>query len=125
MFVENGRVKADKNGSSYALLTIDDSRYMSLKNLRALEKLIRDGASVSAKKPIASPSLSDNSDEFAATVKRIWGDSNEPVRKLGKGVLHTDGNFLKALKLMGEKPACLARNADVISRMKAAVAALD
>ncbi len=116
MFAENGRVKVDKNGSSYGLLAIDDSRYMSLGNLRALEKLIRDGANVSAKKPIASPTLSDNADEFDATVRRIWGDSNEPVRKLGKGVLYTGGNFLKALKLTGEKPACLARNSDVIAR---------
>jgi hypothetical protein len=64
--VANGRITAP-GGMSYRLLGLDPySRHMSLPVLRAIHKLVEDGAVVAGPKPSDDPSLADDQVEFTS-----------------------------------------------------------
>ncbi len=114
--VEGGKVRASKGGAAYSLLVLDDVQYMSVSKLKALEKLLNDGASVAAKRPKSTISLSDDPGEFNEIVDRIWGRNGEKSRKVGKGVLYASEKPLEILRKMGLKPRYIAPNFEVIAR---------
>ena len=55
------------------MIALGTDRRLSLRTLKAVEKLLEAGANVAGVPPIESPTLSDNPEEFAAFVKKLWG----------------------------------------------------
>jgi hypothetical protein len=85
--VANGQVTT-KSGMSYKVLGLDAySRHMSLPVLRALHKLVTDGAVVAGSKPIDDPSLADDKAEFQKLSTELFGDGTG-VHSVGKGTVY-------------------------------------
>ena len=71
--VENGQI-ITPGGTNYRLLAIDSSAcYMSLPVLRKIREMVNIGAIVMGPKPISSPSLSDDQNEFKTIADELWG----------------------------------------------------
>ena len=71
--VADGRITT-KSGMSYRVLGLDPySQHMSLPVLRAIHKLVEDGAVVAGPKPTDDPSLADDQAEFQQAERRtVW-----------------------------------------------------
>lgn len=95
---EDGEIFASADGTRYKMLALGADRRLSLRTLKAVEKLLEAGTNVAGVPPIESPTLSDNPEEFAETVKRLWG-GGEKVRKIGKGTLYAMRSVPDALSL--------------------------
>lgn len=68
------------SGMSYRLLVLDSNAVrMSLPVLNKIEKLVKDGATISGVEPQSTPSLSDNESEFTKIVNEIWHPGNPKV----------------------------------------------
>jgi hypothetical protein len=81
---------ATSSGMSYRLLALDPySRHMSLPVLRAIYKLVEDGAIVTGSKPTNDPSLADNQTEFAKLNNALFGNGSG-VHHVGKGTVYAD-----------------------------------
>jgi len=90
--VTNGRITT-KSGMEYKLLGLDPySRHMSLPVLRAIYKLVNDGAVVAGPKPTDDPSLSDDQAEFDKLSSQLFGDGSG-VHKVGKGTVYAGQNL--------------------------------
>ncbi len=75
-------------GMSYRVLGLDPySRHMSLPVLRAIHKLVDQGATVAGPKPIDDPSLADDAAEFRKLNDELFGDGSG-VHKVGKGTVY-------------------------------------
>ena len=99
--VANGRITT-KSGMSYRVLGLDPySRHMSLPVLRAIRKLVEDGAAVAGPKPTDDPSLADDQAEFHSLNDELFGDGTG-VHTLGRGTVYAGqrlADVLGALKL--------------------------
>ena len=99
--VANGRITS-KSGMSYRVLGLDPySRHMSLPVLRAIRKLVEDGAAVAGPKPTDDPSLADDQAEFQRLNDELFGDGTG-VHTVGKGTVYAGqslADVLGALKL--------------------------
>ena len=85
--VADGRLTT-KSGMSYRVLGLDPySQHMSLPVLRAIHKLVEDGAVVAGPKPTDDPSLADNEAEFRKLNDELFGDGTG-VHKVGKGTVY-------------------------------------
>ena len=88
------------SGMSYHILALDkNSRYMSLPVLRKIRDMVNDGAIVSGPKPISTPSLSDDKDEFLSITGQLWPEENG-IFTIGKGKVfagHTPEEVIKSL----------------------------
>jgi hypothetical protein len=83
----NGRIET-KAGMSYRLLGLDPySQHMSLPVLRAIHKLVEDGAVVAGPKPADDPSNSDDQAEFKKLNDKLFGDGTG-THKVGKGTVY-------------------------------------
>ncbi|HBE43037.1 MAG TPA: glycoside hydrolase, partial [Bacteroidales bacterium] len=99
-------VKAGKiitpSGMNYMLLALDpNSIHMPLPVLRKLRSLVQDGAVVSGPKPIRSPSLSDDQEEFNTIVNELWANQ-KGENIVGKGKIlagMTPDEAIKTLKI--------------------------
>ena len=101
--VVNGRITT-KTGMNYSLLVLDPySRHMSLPVLRAIYKLVEDGAIVSGEKPTDTPSLADDQTEFNKLNNELFGDGSG-VHLLGKGKVYAGQDAGSALKALGAAP---------------------
>jgi hypothetical protein len=90
--VSNGQI-ATKSGMNYRVLGLDPySRHMSLPVLRAIHKLVEDGAVVAGPKPSDDPSLADNGSEFKKLSDQLFGDGTG-VHKVGKGTVYAGANL--------------------------------
>lgn len=103
--VEDGWLKTEK-GSSFRILVLPDSPWMSLHDLGKIEDLLTRGAVVAGKKPLSPPGKSQpgQSEKFEALVKRIWGacdGKNVTSNKLGKGVLYSGLPLEQVMKQHG------------------------
>ncbi|MDB5267031.1 MAG: glycoside hydrolase [Hymenobacter sp.] len=77
--VKNGKL-VTPSGMSYRVLVLDSSaRQMSVPVLRKLHDLVKAGATVAGMKPVSTPSLSDDPQEFQRLVGEIWGGKNPNV----------------------------------------------
>jgi hypothetical protein len=77
-----------KSGMSYKVLGLDPySKHISLPVLRAIHKLVEDGARVAGQKPTDDPSLSDDQAEFNKLNTELFGDGTG-VHKVGKGTVY-------------------------------------
>lgn len=82
--VKDGNVVTG-SGMSYRVLGLDPaSMHMSLPVLRALYKLVEDGATVAGPRPASDPSLSDDRAEFQKLATQLFGDGSGD-HTVGKG----------------------------------------
>ena len=99
--VVNGRIRT-KSGMSYRLLGLDPySQHMSLPVLRAIHKLVEDGAAVAGPKPVDDPSLADDQAEFRKLNDELFGDGTGML-KVGKGIVYAGqslGNVFRAMNV--------------------------
>ena len=99
----NGRI-ATASGMNYRLLVLDPySKHMSLPVLRAIYKLVQQGAAVAGQKPTDTPSLSDGQAEFNRLNDELFG-SGAGVQTVGKGKVYAGQDAASALKAMNVAP---------------------
>ncbi len=90
--VSNGRI-VTPGGTTYRVLGLDPySRHMSLPVLRAIHKLVVDGAVVAGPKPSDDPSLADDNPEFRKLNDELFGDGTG-VHHVGKGAVYAGQNL--------------------------------
>ena len=101
--VTNGRITT-ASGMNYRLLVLDPySRHMSLPVLRAIGKLVEQGAVVAGEKPVDTPSLADDQAEFARLNDALFGDGTG-VHAVGKGKVYAGMDAAAALKALDVAP---------------------
>ncbi len=99
----NGTITT-KSGMQYRVLGLDpNSRHMSLPVLRAIHKLVNDGAVVVGPKPVDDPSLADDQAEFQRLSTELFGDG-AGVHKLGSGSVYAGFKLENALAELKIKP---------------------
>jgi len=98
-----GRI-ATRSGMEYRLLALDPySQHMSLPVLRAIHKLVEDGAVVAGPKPADDPSLGDDQAEFQRLNDELFGDGSGE-HTMGKGKVYAGQNAEAALNAMSLSP---------------------
>jgi hypothetical protein len=101
--VTDGRITT-KSGMNYRILGLDPySEHMSLPVLKAIHKLVEDGATVAGPKPSDDPSLADDQAEFHKLNEELFGDGSG-VHKVGKGKVYAGQNVADALLAMEVPP---------------------
>jgi alpha-L-rhamnosidase/Glycosyl hydrolases family 2, sugar binding domain len=101
--VSGGQITT-KSGIQYRLLGLDpNSQHMSLPVLKALYKLVEDGAVVAGPKPVADPSLADSESEFEQLVVEMFGDGTG-VHKLGRGTIYAGATLKDAFQALHVAP---------------------
>jgi hypothetical protein len=101
--VSNGRITTF-TGMSYRVLGLDPySRHMPLPVLRAIHKLVADGAVVAGPKPIDDPSLADDQAEFSKLNDELFGDGTG-VHRLGKGAVYAGQSLDEVFKAINVAP---------------------
>ncbi len=101
--VSDGRITT-KSGMNYKLLALDPySKHMSLPVLRAIYKLVQQGAAVAGEKPTNDPSLADDAAEFKKLNDELFGDGGG-VHSVGKGKVYAGQDAGAALKAMNVAP---------------------
>jgi len=106
-----------KSGMRYKVLGLDPySRHMSLPVLRAIHKLVEEGAIVAGPKPIHDPSLADDQQEFARLARELFGDGSG-VHKVGTGSVYAGVPLRDVFAKLGVAPdfdvANLSESGDV------------
>ncbi|MDD4426220.1 MAG: glycosyl hydrolase, partial [Mariniphaga sp.] len=92
------------SGMSYHLLALDpNSQYMSLPVLQKIYELVNAGAVVVGSKPISTPSLSDNQDEFKTLVDKLWGKEKDK-QKVKKGTIYSGHTLTEVMDDMNLRP---------------------
>ncbi len=93
-----------KSGMNYHVLVLDPySKHMSLPVLRAIHKLVEQGAVVAGERPTDTPSLADDATEFKKLNGELFGDGSG-VHTLGKGKVYAGQNADAALKALNAPP---------------------
>jgi hypothetical protein len=101
--VTGGNITTE-SGMSYRVLALDKySKHMSLPVLRAVHKLVEQGAIVAGEKPIGTPSLADDAAEFNKLNDQLFG-SGTGVQTVGKGKVYAGQNAEAALKALSVAP---------------------
>jgi hypothetical protein len=101
--VKDGKL-VTKSGMSYRVLALDNfSTHMSLPVIRALHKLVENGATVSGPKPTNDPSLSDNQAEFKKLSDELFGDGSGE-HNVGKGKVYAGEKLAEVLPKLDLKP---------------------
>ena len=99
----DGRITT-ASGMSYRVLALDPySKHMSLPVLRALHKLVEQGAVVAGAKPVDDPSLADDQAEFTRLNDELFGDGSG-VHSVGKGKVYAGQNAEAVLKIIAVAP---------------------
>jgi len=101
--VAGGRITT-KSGMSYRVLGLDPySKHMSLPVLRAIHKLVEDGAVVAGPKPTDDPSLADDQAEFQKLNDELFGDGTG-VHNVGKGTVYAGQSLTDAFNALKVAP---------------------
>jgi alpha-L-rhamnosidase len=101
--VVNGRITT-RSGMSYRLLGLDPySAHMSLPVLRAIHRLVEQGAVVAGPKPTDDPSLADDQGEFQKLSGELFGDGSG-THKVGKGAVYAGQQLGDVLAALGVAP---------------------
>jgi alpha-L-rhamnosidase/Glycosyl hydrolases family 2, sugar binding domain len=101
--VVNGRITT-RSGMSYRVLGLDPySVHMSLPVLRAIHKLVEDGAVVAGPKPSDDPSLADDQAEFQRLSGELFGDGSG-IHKVGKGTVYAGQKLGDVFATLGVAP---------------------
>jgi hypothetical protein len=101
--VANGRL-VTRSGMQYSVLGLDPySRHMSLPVLRAIRKLVENGAVVAGPKPTDDPSLADDQAEFERLSTQLFGDGTG-VHKVGRGTVYAGQKLAEVFGALKLKP---------------------
>ncbi len=101
--VTNGQI-VTKGGMQYKLLALDsNSRHMSLPVLRAIHKLVADGAVIGGPKPTDDPSEADDQAEFVKLSSDLFGDGSG-VHRVGKGTVYAGQKASNVVSALNLKP---------------------
>jgi len=101
--VSNGAITT-KSGMSYKVLGLDPySKHMSLPVLKAIEKLVKDGATVAGSKPTDDPSQADDHAEFDRINSELFGDGSG-VHTVGSGKVYAGQNLTDVFAALNLKP---------------------
>lgn len=101
--VSNGQITT-KSGMSYRVLGLDPySRHMSLPVLRAIYKLVVDGAVVAGPKPVDDPSLADDQAEFNRLRDQLFGDGSS-AHKVGAGTVYAGRSLADVFRSLNVTP---------------------
>ncbi len=101
--VSNGKLTT-KSGMQYRVLILDKySSHMSLPVLRAIYKLVEQGAIVAGEKPVGTPSLADDQAEFTRLSDELFGHGSGVIT-LGKGKVYSGQNADSVLKALNIAP---------------------
>ena len=99
----NGRIITG-GGMSYRVLALAPfSAHMSLPVLRAIHKLVEDGAVLAGAKPQDDPSLGDDHAEFKRLNDDLFGDGSG-MHKLGKGTVYAGQDLDQVFQALNLKP---------------------
>ena len=99
----DGKIMAH-SGMTYRVLALDPySRHMSLPVLRAIHRLVMEGATVAGPKPLDTPSLADDAAEFTRLNNELFGDGSG-VRTVGKGKVYAGQDAAATLKQLNVTP---------------------
>jgi hypothetical protein len=99
----DGRITT-KSGMDYRVLALDPySQHMSLPVLRAIHKLVEDGAVVAGAKPIDDPSLADDQAEFQKLNEELFGDGTG-VHNVGKGTVYAGQSLTEVFNALKVAP---------------------
>jgi len=114
--VKNGRITTPA-GTEYTILFLGkNSERMTLKTLKSIEALVNKGMVVLGDKPLMTPSLVDDQEEFQALASKLWAGS-ESGAKVGKGTIYSGKDIASVLSLCGDQPDCqfigASENADM------------
>ena len=107
MSATDGRIVMP-DGMSYRVLTLDNSDKMTKELLRAVQKLVMNGATVIGPKPVQSPSLQDTlggDHELQTLADEVWGDCD------GKSV--KEHSYGKGRVVWGKTPGDVLKQAGV------------
>jgi len=92
------------DGQSYRLLGLaPNSQHMSLPVLRAIYKLVQDGAVVTGPKPLDDPSLADDQAEFRKLNEELFG-SGTGTHWVGKGTVYVGPDLADVFKTLHMPP---------------------
>jgi len=101
--VANGNI-VTKSGMSYKVLGLDAyAKHMSLPVLRAIHKLVEQGAIVAGAKPVDDPSLADDAAEFNKLNSDLFGDGSGE-HTVGKGKVYAGQNLTDVFASLKLKP---------------------
>jgi hypothetical protein len=101
--VSNGRLTT-KSGMNYRVLGLDPySKHMSLPVLRAIHKLVENGAVVVGPKPVDDPSLGDDHAEFHTLNEELFGDGTG-AHKVGSGTVYAGQNLKDVFETLKVSP---------------------
>ena len=93
-----------QSGMSYRVLGLDPySQHMSLPLLRAIHKLVEDGAVVAGPKPTDDPSLADDQAEFHKLNDELFGDGTG-THTVGKGTVYAGKNLADVFHALNLAP---------------------
>jgi hypothetical protein len=93
-----------KSGMRYRVLGLDPySHHMSLPVLRAIHKLVENGAVVAGAKPTDDPSLADDQAEFEKLSSQLFGDGSG-VHKVGNGTVYAGEKLAEVFSTLNLKP---------------------
>ncbi len=93
------------SGATYSCLSLGKDRYLTQKTLENIYRLLQTGATILGNRPLSSPSLSDNPEQYNALVELIWGDSKEgEIRTIGKGKLINSTNYFSSMHTLNIFP---------------------
>jgi hypothetical protein len=101
--VNKGQITSP-NGMSYHLLVLDSSAcYMSLPVLRKIHDMVNSGAFVTGPRPISTPSLTDDQNEFQKIANELWG-AEKGTKIIGKGKVFSGLTIAEVLSLINVTP---------------------
>jgi hypothetical protein len=101
--VANGRITT-KSGMNYRVLGLDAyATHMSLPVLKAIHKLVEDGAVVAGAKPVDDPSEGDDQAEFARLNTELFGDGTGQ-HTVGKGTVYAGQSLADVFAAMHVAP---------------------
>jgi hypothetical protein len=101
--VEDGSITT-RGGMHYRVLALDaNAQHMSLPVLRRLAELVNAGAVVAGERPLETPSLADDPQEFSRLVAALWG-STAGKHEYGKGAVFSGQGLDVVLSAAGVAP---------------------
>jgi len=101
--VKKGQI-VTPGGMSYRLLALDSStQYMSLPVLRKIREMVNEGAVVVGPKPINTPSLNDDVNEFMTIAGELWVEGKS-IQPIGKGKVYTGYTIAEVLEDLQIQP---------------------
>jgi hypothetical protein len=93
-----------KSGMNYKVLGLDPySRHLSLPVLRAIHKLVEEGAVVAGPMPLDDPSEADDQAEFHRLNTELFGDGTG-IHKVGKGAVYAGQDLAQVFAALHVAP---------------------